>query len=147
TAYIITVITLLLFFALWFGKYKIFEKILTVLVVIMALCFIAVFFLVAPSYSTILEGMIPGIPDSPNAYVLVAAMAGTTCSAAVFVIRSTVVLEKGWSIKNLKDEQRDSLVSAFMMVFLSAIIMAVAAGTLHVMGLTLENTVEMTRLL
>src|SRR5690606_32824847 len=45
------------------------------------------------------------------------------------------------------NERKDSLVSAFMMVFLSAIIMAVAAGTLHVMGLTLENTVEMTRLL
>jgi len=57
-----------------------------------------------------------------------------------------VVKEKGWTIKDLKTENRDSLVSASMMLFLSAIIMAVAAGTLHVMGLSLNNTIEMIRL-
>ncbi|GAJ18118.1 unnamed protein product, partial [marine sediment metagenome] len=34
------------------------------------------------------------------------AMAGTTCSAAVFIMRSTVVAEKGWTINNLKDEKK-----------------------------------------
>jgi manganese transport protein len=74
---------------------------------------------------------------------LVAAIAGTTCSAAVFIMRSTVVAEKGWGIKNLKEEKKDAFVSAAMMLFLSGVIMAVAAGTLHVMGFKLDNTVEM----
>ena len=147
TGWIILFVTTLLFFALWYGRYKIFEKVLTVLVILMALCFVAVFFMVAPSYSVILKGMVPGIPDTPGAFMLIAAMAGTTCSAAVFIVRSTVVVEKGWTIRNLKDEKRDAFFSAFMMVFLSAVIMAVAAGTLHVMGLTLNNTLEMIRLL
>jgi len=147
TGWIILITITLLFFALWYGKYKMFEKILTVLVILMALCFVAVFFMVSPSYSVILKGMIPGIPDTSGAYMLVAAMAGTTISAAVFIIRSTVVAEKGWTIKNLKDEKRDAFVSASMMVFLSAIIMAVAAGTLHVMGLTLSSTIDMIRML
>ena len=147
TGWIILVCTSLLFLALWFGRYKIFEKILSILVILMALCFIAVFFMVSPAYSVILEGMIPGIPDTSGSYMLIAAMAGTTCSAAVFIVRSTVVAEKGWTINNLKDEKRDAFVSAFMMVFLSAIIMAVAAGTLHVMGLRLDSTLEMIRLL
>lgn len=147
TGWIILIVTTLLFFALWYGRYKIFEKVLTVLVILMALCFVAVFFMVAPSYSVILKGMVPGIPDTPGAFMLIAAMAGTTCSAAVFIVRSTVVVEKGWTIRNLKDEKRDAFFSAFMMVFLSAVIMAVAAGTLHVMGLTLNNTLEMIRLL
>lgn len=147
TGWIILACTIVLFFALWYGKYKMFEKILTILVVLMALCFVTVFFMVSPSYSVILEGMVPGIPDTSGAYMLVAAMAGTTISAAVFIIRSTVVAEKGWTIENLKDEKRDAFVSASMMVFLSAIIMAVAAGTLHVMGLTLSSTLELIRLL
>jgi len=147
TGWIILTCNTLLFFALWYGRYKMFEKILTVLVILMALCFVAVFFMVAPSYSVIFKGMIPGIPDTSGAYMLVAAMAGTTISAAVFIIRSTVVVEKGWTIKNLKDEKRDAFVSASMMVFLSAIIMAVAAGTLHVMGLTLSSTIDMIRML
>ncbi|MBN2639744.1 MAG: divalent metal cation transporter, partial [Bacteroidales bacterium] len=65
---------------------------------------------------------------------------------AVFIMRSTVVAEKGWTIKNLKDEKRDAFVSASMMLLLSGVIMAVAAGTLHVMGLKLDNTVEMVQL-
>jgi len=96
--------------------------------------------------STIIKGLVPQVPNQPGAFRLVAAMAGTTCSAAVFIMRSTVVAEKGWNITNLKAEKKDAFVSASMMLFLSAIIMAVSAGTLHVMGLNLTDTVEMIHL-
>lgn len=143
TGWIILSIVPFLYLLLWFGRYKQFEKVLTIFVILMGLCFIVVFFMLKPDYSTIVAGMVPRIPDTPGAFGLVAAMAGTTCSAAVFIIRSTVVAEKGWTIKNLKSEKKDAFVSAAMMLFLSGIIMAVAAGTLHIMGLKLENTVEM----
>ncbi len=146
TFWIILGFSILLYFLLWFGRYKMFEKVLTVFVIIMALCFIAVFFMVRPSFSAIFSGMVPGIPETTGAFRLVAAMVGTTCSAAVFIMRSTVVAEKGWTIKNLKGEKRDALTSASMMLFLSGIIMAVSAGTLHIMGLKLDTTVEMIRL-
>ncbi len=135
-----------LFTLLWKGHYRRFEKILTFFVIFMGLCFIVVFFLLSPDFITIVKGVVPSIPDGPGSFRLIAAMAGTTCSAAVFVVRSTVVAEKGWTIDDLKTEKRDALVSASMMLFLSAIIMAVAAGTLHVMGLSLTNTVEMIHL-
>jgi Mn2+/Fe2+ NRAMP family transporter len=144
--WIIFVIVIILFSILWYGRYEIFEKILTVFVIIMGVCFIVVFFMVKPSLSAIIEGLIPGIPDKPGAFQLVAAMAGTTCSAAVFIIRSIVVSEKGWTSQHLKTEKKDAFVSAFMMLLLSTIIMAVAAGTLHIMGLKLNNTVEMIQL-
>ncbi len=141
--WIITVLAIAMYFLLWFGQYKTFEKVLTVFVIFMGLSFIVVFFMVRPSFASLTEGLMPGIPDTPGAFGLVAAIAGTTCSAAVFIMRSTVVAEKGWTINNLKDERRDSFVSASMMLLLSGVIMAVAAGTLHVMGLRLENTVEL----
>ena len=143
TGWIILFFVVLMYFLLWFGRYKVFERILTVFVILMAFCFIAVFFMVKPSVSSIISGMIPGIPDTPGAFGLVAAMAGTTCSAAVFIVRSTVVVEKGWTISNLKEEKTDSLVSASMMLVLSGVIMAVSAGTLHIMGLKLDNTLEL----
>lgn len=143
---IITVLAIALYFLLWFGQYKTFEKVLTVFVIFMGLSFIVVFFMVSPDFSVVAKGLIPGIPDEPGAFGLAAAIAGTTCSAAVFIMRSTVVAEKGWTIKNLKDEKKDAFVSATMMLFLSGVIMAVAAGTLHVMGLKLDNTVEMINL-
>jgi Mn2+/Fe2+ NRAMP family transporter len=102
--------------------------------------------MVKPSISSVVQGLMPGIPNDSSSFRLIAAIAGTTCSAAVFIMRSTVVAEKGWNIKNLKLEKRDSAVSASMMFLLSLIIMAVSAGTLHVMDLRLDNTVEMIRL-
>jgi Mn2+/Fe2+ NRAMP family transporter len=143
TFWIILFYSLLIYLLLWYGRYHTFEKVLTSFVIIMGLSFLVVFILVKPSLSAIARGMIPSIPDTPGAFGLVAAIAGTTCSAAVFIMRSTVVAEKGWSIKDLKTEKKDSFVSAFMMLFLSGVIMAVAAGTLNVMGLKLEDTVEM----
>jgi Mn2+/Fe2+ NRAMP family transporter len=109
----------------------------------MGISFIVVFFMLKPDFTVIIKGMVPSVPDKPGAMGLIAAMAGTTCSAAVFIMRSTVVAEKGWDISNLKSEKKDAFVSAAMMLFLSGIIMAVSAGTLHVMGLKLDNTLDM----
>jgi Mn2+/Fe2+ NRAMP family transporter len=131
---------------LWYGRYGFFEKILTVFVGLMALCFLLELVLLKPSLTAILDGLVPRIPNVPGAFELVAAIAGTTCSAAVFIMRSIVVSEKGWTAKDLVQEKRDALVSASMMLLLSGVIMAVAAGTLHVMGLKLDDTVEMVRL-
>jgi manganese transport protein len=144
--WIILFMATMIFILLWFGNYKIFEKILTGFVIFMGLSFIVVFFMVSPDFSVITDGLIPGIPDVPGAMGLVAAIAGTTCSAAVFIMRSTVVAEKGWTIKDLDTEKKDALVSVSMMLFLSAVIMAVSAGTLHVTGSKLDNTVEMIQL-
>ena len=146
TFWITFVLVIGLYFLLWHGRYPAFEKILIFFVILMGLCFMVVFFMVKPQLSAIGAGLVPSVPRQAGALGLVAAMAGTTCSAAVFVMRSTVVAEKGWTVNNLKGEKRDAFVSAAMMLFLSGIIMAVSAGTLHVMGLRLDNTVDMIHL-
>ena len=48
---------------------------------------------------------------------------------------------KGWTIRDLKHEKRDAFVSASMMLLLSGVILAGAAGTLHVMGLKLNSDI------
>ncbi len=143
TLTITIVLVIGLYVLLWFGKYQVFEKFLITLVILMGLSFIIVFFMVKPSFSSIAGGLVPSIPKTDGTLRLIAAITGTTCSAAVFIMRSTVVAEKGWTIQNLKLEKRDAAVSASMMLFLSLVIMAVSAGTLHVMGMKLNNTVEM----
>jgi Mn2+/Fe2+ NRAMP family transporter len=143
TGWIILFFASLIYLLIWRGSYKLFEKVLTILVVLMGLSFIVVFFMVKPSFAALTEGLIPSIPNTEGALGLIAAITGTTCSAAVFIMRSIVVSEKGWGINDLKTEKKDALVSATMMLILSGVIMAVAAGTLHVSGLSLENTVDM----
>ncbi|MBN1558652.1 Nramp family divalent metal transporter [candidate division KSB1 bacterium] len=144
--WIIVILVVTMYALLWHGRYHHFERVLTFFVILMGLCFIVVFFMVRPSFTALLTGLVPRVPDEPGAFALVAAMAGTTCSAAVFIIRSIVVAEKGWTAADLDTEKKDAFVSATSMLFLSGIIMAVSAGTLHVMGMELENTVEMIHL-
>lgn len=146
TLWITAVLAVGLYVLFWRGEYQVFERLLTAAVGFMLLCFVVVFFMVEPDMTTIVRGMVPSVPDVPGATTLVAAMAGTTVSAAVFIIRSTVVAEKGWKIEDLEGEKRDAFVSAGMMLLLSTIIMAVSAGTLHVMGMRVDDTVELIHL-
>ena len=139
--WIILFIVVALYALLWYGRYRTFEKVLLAFVILLGLSFILVFILVKPDVLAIVKGLVPYIPDKNIG--LIAAIAGTTCSAAIFVMRSTVVAEKGWGVNDLKIEKRDSLFSATAMCILSAIMMAVSAGTLHVMGLTIDRTTDM----
>ena len=74
------ILTLIIFLSImfWYGRYKVFEKILTVFVILMALCFAAVFIMVSPDFYVIASGLVPSIPNEPGAFGLIAAMAGTT---------------------------------------------------------------------
>jgi Mn2+/Fe2+ NRAMP family transporter len=90
--------------------------------------------------------LIPSANNDPETFKIIAAMSGTTCSAAVFIMRSTVVAEKGWTINDLRKEKKDAFVSAAIMMILSGVIMAVGAGTLHTMGLRLNDSVELIHL-
>ncbi len=150
TFWITFILAVGLYLLLWCGKYTVFEKVLIFFVIMMGLSFLAVFIMVKPDLSVIAKGIVPRVPEAKgdqSAFLLIAGIAGTTCSAAVFIMRSIVVSEKGWGIKDLKAEKKDAFVSAAMMLFLSAIIMAVAAGTLYVKGQTMSETVEMIGLL
>jgi len=148
TFWITTVLAVGIYALLWNGSYAIFEKFLITFVILMGLCFLVVFVMVRPKMSVVAEGLVPSIPDVDGSLGLVAAIAGTTCSAALFIMRSTVVAEKGWNIDHLVSEKRDAMVSATMMLFLSGIIMAVAAGTLFVTqpDQKLESTTDLIRL-
>ena len=143
---IIAITVILMYLLIQLGKYQTFEKVLTIFVIVTGLSFLVVMFMVKPGFTEIAKGLIPKIPDTPGAFGLVAAIAGTTCSAAVFIMRSTVIAEKGWGINQLKTEKKDSMVSASMMLILSAAIMIVSAGTLHIMGLKADNTVDLIHL-
>ena len=133
--------------ALFNGRYSLIEKILALFVAIMGLCFIITMFMVIPDASSVIKGLVPGIPSEPNAGVLVAGMLGTTMGGVLYVVRSITVKEKNWNVTDLKLERKDALISSVLMFLLSIAIMACAAGTLYPEGLHVENAIDMIRLL
>ena len=128
------------------GNYKVFEKVLIVFVAIMLFTFMIVLVMIKPDVKAMLAGLVPTIPGQEGTLMVMAAMAGTTISAAVFIVRSTVVAEKGWGIHHLKQEKVDAGVSSFTMFLLSAVIMAVAAGTLFLIGSKVDSTLDLIHL-
>jgi manganese transport protein len=137
----------LLYHFFWNGKHRIFEKILAVFVGIMGICFILTMFMVKPDPVEVITGLIPSIPEAPGALLLMSGMVGTTMGVVIFVARSILVHEKGWTKDDLKQERKDAIISASLMFILSVSIMAAAAGTLHPLGLKVENAIDMVKLL
>ncbi|MFK7924976.1 MAG: Nramp family divalent metal transporter [Bacteroidia bacterium] len=134
----------------WQGKTELFQNILAVFVGIMAICFLLNFIILTPPFLEIAEGMLPSIPDTApdkNAFLVIASMVGTTVFSGIFILRTTLVKEAGWTADDLKTQQKDALFSGFLMFVVSASIMAAAAGTLFIEGVTLTNVSEMINIL
>ena len=96
----------------------------------------------------ILKGMIPGIPDVSEGQgngplLVIASLVGTTVFSGLFIIRTTLVKEAGWTINDLKKQRNDAIVSVTLMFVISAAIMAAAAGTLYAEGIGLSNASQM----
>ena len=142
----------LVFFIFWNGKTQFFERSLAVIVAVMAACFLMNFFLLMPPPSDIIKGLIPSVPElAPEAtkgpWLVIAGMVGTTVFSGLFIIRTTLVKEAGWTLKDARTQRNDAVLAVVMMFVISAAVMAAAAGTLHVEGLGLEKASQMISLL
>ena len=142
----------LVFFIFWNGKTEFFERSLAVIVALMSACFLVNFFILMPSPVEIIKGLIPSVPkvdveQSAGPLLVIASMVGTTVFSGLFIIRTTLVKEAGWTLKDEHTQRNDALFAVFMMFLISASIMAAAAGTLHVQGLGLSRASQMIELL
>jgi len=137
----------ILFYIFLKGNHRFFEKILTVFVGIMAICFFLTMVMVIPDPVDVIKGLVPSIPKSTNTLLLIAGMVGTTMAGVLYVVRSILVQEKGWKIEDLRLEKRDTFIAAAVMFLLSVSIMAAAAGTLYPKGLKVSNAIDMVNLL
>ena len=140
-------VSVLLFLILWRGSYTFLENLLAVLVGLMGLSFVVTAFLLVPSWSEILVGLVPRIPKEPNATLLVAGMAGTTFSSAVLYCRSITLKEKGWGPLEERQTRTDTIVSVSAMFVLSIAVMICAAGTLYLANEPIEEAVQMVKTL
>ena len=142
----------LVYLIFWKGTTQVFERSLAVIVAIMAACFVLNFFILMPPPIDIAKGLVPSLPDVPldegrGPFLVIASMVGTTVFSGLFIIRTTLVKEAGWTVADLKKQRNDAIVAVGMMFIISGSIMAAAAGTLYVEGLGLENVSQMIGLL
>jgi Mn2+/Fe2+ NRAMP family transporter len=144
TVLTIAILIIGIFYSLmWVGKYTFFEKILVVFVTFMGLSFIVSLFFVSPLPIEVVKGLIPSIPEVKGGKMMLAAFVGTTMAAATFLSRPLFIKGKGWTIKNLNQQRKDSITAAILIFIISATVMAVASGALYHQGKPVTQVLDM----
>ena len=137
----------ILYYLFWFGKHRFFLRAMSVIVALMGISFIGSMFMVIPSASEIIKGMVPEIPDGSDSHLILAGLVGTTMAAVVLLSRTYLVAEQKWTLKDLKIENRDAIISLVLTFLVSAAILAAAAGTMYPRGIVVEKAIDMVKTL
>lgn len=134
---------LLLYSIFMYGRHQYFLKAMAIAVAVMGLCFIASMILVVPSLADIAAGIVPALPKDGVGSLALAGLVGTTMASVCLVARSYLASEQNWSTQDLAADRRDASLSLTLTFVVSGAIMASAAGTLYIHGITIENAVDM----
>ncbi len=112
---------------------------------------VGMFFILMPPVADMAAGLVPSVPEVASSetgpLLLIASMVGTTIFSGLFIIRTTLVKEAGWTMEHDKQQRRDAAFAAIMMFVISASIMAAAAGSLFAEGIGLDRASQMIGLL
>jgi len=120
----------LAFIMLYIGSYKLIERTLVILVVIMSLSFIAAALMTMPNWKQLFAGTF--IPTLPNgSLTMIVGLIGTTVVPYNLFLHASLVQEKWTDATDLKKVRKDSLISIVLggLVSMSIVIAAAAIPT------------------
>lgn len=125
--YLSFLVGIIAFFVLFIGKYKIIERSLIILVILMSVSFLITAIITAPDILEVLEGMfVPKLPD--EGLLTVIALVGTTIVPYNLFLHASLVKEKWRGPGDLKAARKDAFVSIVLGGIVSMAIIICAAG-------------------
>lgn len=145
---VVAIVVVLIGALLWTGSYKAIEVVLTMMVVILGVIFLATAIVVRPPIGEILTGMfVPQIPT--GALLTTIALIGTTVVPYNIFLQSSLVQEK-WGkdddeAVSLKESRLDTTVSISVGGLITLAVMATAMGGMYAHGMTAETAEDLTR--
>ncbi len=122
--------------------YKVLERIMMSLVIIMILSFFINMVMAKPNGLAIARGFIPHT-FSFHQLDVVAALVATTFSLNGAFYQSYLVQIKGWKPKNLKGSLKDSYIGIIMLAFISMTIIITSAAALHPARIKVHSAADM----
>ncbi|MFP4366794.1 MAG: Nramp family divalent metal transporter [Bacteroidales bacterium] len=133
--------------ALWliFGAknlYRILEKLMMGLVLIMIISFIVNLIMTKPEIVPLVKGFIPTAVEKQQLGIL-AALLGTSFSLAGALYHSYLAQDKGWKVANLKSSLRDTYTGIIMLTTITAVIIITSAASLHPAGIKVSSAADM----
>ena len=116
--------------ALWRGRCRQVERVLIGLVVVLALAYLGAFVLVRPDLAALARGLIPRVPPEPGAWLLAAALIGTTVVPYNLFLHAAAARRRFEGEGAVRAARRDTVASVGLGGFVSLVILAVAASAL-----------------
>jgi manganese transport protein len=111
---------------LFTGKYKLIERALVGLVIVMALSFVASAVLIGPDLGAIAVGFVPGIPD--GSLYLITGLIGTTIVGYNLFLHASNVQERWSGPADISESRTDTILSIAVGGFITITIMVTAAA-------------------
>lgn len=122
------------------GSYKVIEKIMIGLIVVMSVTFITTMIVAKPNLGEVFQGaFIPTLPDS--SIIMVIALIGTTVVPYNLFLHSENVIERWNSPRHLADSRWDIIISISIGGFITAAILITAATMIQ--GMEIGNVADM----
>jgi len=122
--------------------YKVLEKLMMVLVMVMILAFFFNLVLTKPDAVQLAKGFLPLSLAAKNLDV-VAALVATTFVLHGAIYQSYLAQNKGWKVAYMKRGLRDSYSGIFMLALISTMIIITSAAALHPAGITVNSAADM----
>lgn len=123
--------------------YRVIERVMTVLVLVMISAFLANLVAARPDLGEAVKGLVPRIPSGGRATTVMAAMVGTTFVLHACLYQSYLVQAKGWSLTDLRKGMWDSVVGIGLLATISVLIMLTSAAALRPRGIEIQSAGEM----
>jgi len=139
----IIIISVISLFLLLKKDYKLIEKFLIGLVVIMGVSFLLTAIITKPDIVKILKSFVPIIPE--NSLLNILALLGTTIVPYNLFLYSSVVLKKWKGSKDLHTMRKDLYLSIGIGGLITAAIIVTAATAFHKNGIVVKNPVDLSK--
>lgn len=125
--------------------YKILERIMISMVLLMLLSFLITLLLSRPNLPAVLSGFIPGLPE--GSVLLSIALFASSFSLAAAFYQSYLVNEKGWGKEDLYTAQAESREGIIILALLSSMVLMCAAAVLHQQDISVNTASDLGRAL
>jgi NRAMP (natural resistance-associated macrophage protein)-like metal ion transporter len=122
--------------------YKLLEKLMMILVMVMIVAFFFNLLLTKPDVGQIAGGFVPR-SFSFESLDIIAALVGTTFVLHGALYQSYLAQNKGWKVTDMKRGLRDSYTGIFLLALISMLIIITSASALHPAGITVNSAADM----
>lgn len=122
--------------------YKILEKLMLIMVMVMIISFIINLLPANPDIGKLASGFVPHTFSLQNLDVI-SALVATTFVLNGAIYQAYLAQDKGWSLKNKRQGLNDTYMGISMLAIISMLVIITSAAILHPMGITVNSAADM----